>query len=76
MTAAEYSQVCAPFIRSIKVCTMELTLMLVNCIIIIVNLAASTSSHFEEKGAGGQTLPKAATFHFPEYAYKETSKNV
>lgn len=49
--------------------------MLVNCIIIIVNLAASTSSHFEEKGAGGQTLPKAATFHFPEYAYKETSKN-
>ncbi|KNC22301.1 hypothetical protein FF38_07305 [Lucilia cuprina] len=29
----------------------------------------------QEKGTDGKPLAKAATFHFPEYAYKETSKN-
>ncbi|XP_037933806.1 uncharacterized protein LOC119668391 [Teleopsis dalmanni] len=28
-----------------------------------------------ELDVNGKPLPKAATFHFPEYAYKETSKN-
>ena len=27
-------------------------------------------------GSNGKPIPKAATFHFAEYAYKETSKNV
>lgn len=30
----------------------------------------------QEKGTDGRPLAKAVTFHFPEYAYKETSKNV
>lgn len=79
MTGAEYSLVYLYvhiFIRSVNVCRMKLTRILVNFIITIVNLSVSTSGLYEEKGAGGQTLPKAATFHFPEYAYKETSKNV
>uniref|UniRef100_A0A1A9WLD8 Uncharacterized protein n=1 Tax=Glossina brevipalpis TaxID=37001 RepID=A0A1A9WLD8_9MUSC len=29
----------------------------------------------QEKSSDGKVLPKPATFHFPEYAYKETSKN-
>ncbi|KAH8295510.1 hypothetical protein KR018_012507 [Drosophila ironensis] len=29
----------------------------------------------EVHGLSGKLLPKAATFNFPEYAYKETSKN-
>lgn len=33
-------------------------------------------SCLQEKGTDGKPLVKSATFHFPEYAYKETSKNV
>ncbi|XP_050332833.1 uncharacterized protein LOC126761015 [Bactrocera neohumeralis] len=78
MTGAEYLQVYLYvhiFICTVNEYTMELTRILVNLIITVVNFGVSTSSLYEEKGAAGQTLPKAATFHFPEYAYKETSKN-
>ncbi|XP_004525721.2 uncharacterized protein LOC101452885 [Ceratitis capitata] len=54
---------------------MELLVKLSNLFIILMNLSLSTTSLFDDKGASGQLLPKAATFHFPEYAYKETSKN-
>ncbi|XP_053952627.1 uncharacterized protein LOC128859662 [Anastrepha ludens] len=60
---------------TILLCRMELTIMLANLIVLLAHLTVSTTNQFVEKGASGQPLPKAATFHFPEYAYKETSKN-
>ncbi|XP_067613174.1 uncharacterized protein [Eurosta solidaginis] len=44
-------------------------------IFIIFRINGSQSNQFDEKGANGLLLPKPAVFHFPEYAYKETSKN-
>lgn len=46
-----------------------------NFLIIIIQLLNEVNS-LQEKGSDGKPLAKAATFHFPEYAYKETSKNV
>lgn len=49
--------------------------ILVNLFLIALQLIAGTKG-LQEKGTNGKPLAKAATFHFPEYAYKETSKNV
>ncbi|XP_065361666.1 uncharacterized protein LOC135955260 [Calliphora vicina] len=45
-----------------------------NLIFILVQFLSEISC-LQEKGTDGKPLAKAATFHFPEYAYKETSKN-
>lgn len=50
-------------------------------LILLLNLdiGINTSSSFHqdsEQNPEGRDLPKVATFHFPEYAYKETSTNV
>lgn len=45
-------------------------------LIFILGQFLSEISCLQEKGTDGKPLAKAATFHFPEYAYKETSKNV
>lgn len=52
--------------------------MLLNglAIILVIQSALAASSNEPELGSDGRPLAKAATFHFPEYAYKETSKNV
>ncbi|XP_013114882.1 uncharacterized protein LOC106092549 [Stomoxys calcitrans] len=51
-------------------------LILINLLIIAtVQSIMTASSNEQEKGSDGRPLAKAATFHFPEYAYKETSKN-
>ena len=41
----------------------------------LINIA-EVSTVAETIGSNGKPIPKAATFHFAEYAYKETSKNV
>ncbi|XP_075161162.1 uncharacterized protein LOC142233985 [Haematobia irritans] len=41
----------------------------------IILIVQSMVTAEPEKGSDGRPLIKAATFHFPEYAYKETSKN-
>jgi len=43
------------------------------CSIVLFKLA---NGYKEIHGLNGKLFPKAATFNFPEYAYKETSKNV
>ncbi|KAH8399053.1 hypothetical protein KR215_001292, partial [Drosophila sulfurigaster] len=43
------------------------------CSIFVLKLIICTSEGHRDDG---KLLSKAATFHFPEYAYKETSKNV
>jgi len=43
------------------------------CSIVLFQLA---NGYKEIHGLNGKLFPKAATFNFPEYAYKETSKNV
>ncbi|KAM7358301.1 uncharacterized protein ACRADG_003324 [Cochliomyia hominivorax] len=50
------------------------TIFIIIFIIIIVECISEISC-LQEKGSDGKPLAKAATFHFPEYAYKETSKN-
>ncbi|XP_016976562.2 uncharacterized protein LOC108042679 [Drosophila rhopaloa] len=42
------------------------------CLIILFNFA---NGYKELHGLNGKLFPKTATFNFPEYAYKETSKN-
>ncbi|XP_073838209.1 uncharacterized protein [Musca autumnalis] len=44
-------------------------------IILLIQSAFGASYNEKETGSDGRPLVKAATFHFPEYAYKETSKN-
>ncbi|XP_061390411.1 uncharacterized protein LOC133325703 [Musca vetustissima] len=42
---------------------------------LLIQSIVAASSNDQELGSDGRPLAKAATFHFPEYAYKETSKN-
>lgn len=42
------------------------------CSIFVLKIIICTSEGYRD----GKLFSKAATFHFPEYAYKETSKNV
>ncbi|EDW71747.1 uncharacterized protein Dwil_GK22660 [Drosophila willistoni] len=45
------------------------------CLVFSIALFQLAECYKEIPSLDGKTLPKAATFHFPEYAYKETSKN-
>ncbi|EDW33652.1 GL11860 [Drosophila persimilis] len=45
------------------------------CFVLSVILLKCTHGYKEMPGLSGKMFPKTATFHFPEYAYKETSKN-
>ncbi|XP_017013880.2 uncharacterized protein [Drosophila takahashii] len=51
---------------------MRPAIFLAVCSIILFKFA---NGYKEMHGLNGKLFPKAATFNFPEYAYKETSKN-
>lgn len=52
----------------------QLALLVFVCLIILPQYLAF--GYKDIHGLNGKMFPKAATFNFPEYAYKETSKNV
>ncbi|SPP88455.1 uncharacterized protein LOC117590056 [Drosophila guanche] len=45
------------------------------CVYLCIVIVKCTHCYKEIPGLSGKMFPKTATFHFPEYAYKETSKN-
>ncbi|EDV42793.2 uncharacterized protein Dana_GF16851 [Drosophila ananassae] len=51
----------------------QLALLVFVCLIILPQYLAF--GYKDIHGLNGKMFPKAATFNFPEYAYKETSKN-